>query len=140
THRAHRRRQNSFLSAFCPPSCNRKRSVSRHSRHPLHQHHHTKLRCFREVFAPLSKVLGQDIVLEHHSKFNPSKETETNRLATENWDAPLIVATTAQFFESLLANRTSTCRKLHRIARSVVVFDEAQALPASLLHPILRGL
>ncbi|HRQ87470.1 MAG TPA: CRISPR-associated endonuclease Cas3'', partial [Bacteroidia bacterium] len=68
---------------------------------------------FREVFASLSKELGRDIVLEHHSKFDPAKETEANRLAAENWDAPLVVTTNVQFFESLFANRTSACRKLH---------------------------
>lgn len=95
---------------------------------------------FRKVFAPLARELGRDIVLEHHSKFDPAKETEANRLAAENWDAPLIVTTNVQFFESLFANRTSACRKLHRTARSVIIFDEVQALPSSLLHPILRGL
>lgn len=95
---------------------------------------------FRDVFALLAKTLGRDIVLEHHSKFDPKNETERNRLAAENWDAPIIVTTNVQFFESLYANRTGACRKLHRIARSVVIFDEVQALPAGLLHPILRAL
>ena len=95
---------------------------------------------FREVFSPLSEELGRDIVLEHHSKFDPTKETESNRLSSENWDSPLIVTTNVRFFESLFANRTSACRKLHRTARSVIIFDEVQALPASLLHPILRCL
>jgi CRISPR-associated endonuclease/helicase Cas3 len=95
---------------------------------------------FRTVFAPLSREFDRDIVLEHHSKFDPKNETEYNRLAAENWDAPLIVTTNVRFFESLFANRTSSCRKLHRIARSVVIFDEVQALPASLLHPIIRSL
>jgi CRISPR-associated endonuclease/helicase Cas3 len=95
---------------------------------------------FRSAFAPLSKALSREIVLEHHSRFDPKNETERNRLAAENWDAPLIVTTNVRFFESLYANRTSACRRLHRIARSVVILDEAQALPASLLHPILRGL
>jgi len=94
----------------------------------------------REAFDPLAKALGRDIVLEHHSKFDPSKETGANRLASENWDAPLIVTTNVQFFESLFANRTSSCRKLHRTARSVIIFDEVQALPSHLLAPILRGL
>lgn len=91
---------------------------------------------FREVFADL----GQDWVLEHHSNFDPDRETVTSRLATENWDAPLIVTTNVQLFESLFANRTSRCRKLHRIARSVIVLDEAQTLPVSLLQPCLRVL
>ena len=95
---------------------------------------------FREVFAPLSKKLRREIVLEHHSKFEPSRETTENRLASENWDSPLIVTTNVQFFESLYANRTSRCRKLHRIARSAIIFDEVQALPSALLHPIIRAL
>ena len=100
---------------------------------------------FREAFASLSKELGREIVLEHHSKFEPRPSTEDNeqdlhRLASENWDAPIIVTTNVQFFESLFANRTSPCRKLHRIARSVIIFDEVQALPSRLLHPILRSL
>ncbi|MCF3652535.1 CRISPR-associated helicase Cas3' [Synoicihabitans lomoniglobus] len=95
---------------------------------------------FRQVFCDLSNEMGREIVLEHHSKFDPRKETEQNRLAAENWDAPLVVTTNVQFFESLFANRTSACRKLHRIARSVLIFDEVQALPSSLLHPILRAL
>ena len=100
---------------------------------------------FREALAALSKELGREIVLEHHSKFEPKPSTEDNerdlhRLASENWDAPIIVTTNVQFFESLFANRTSSCRKLHRIARSIIIFDEVQALPARLLHPILRSL
>lgn len=100
---------------------------------------------FRQAFATLSKELGREIVLEHHSKFEPKPNTDDNeqdrhRLASENWDAPIIVTTNVQFFESLFANRTSSCRKLHRIARSVIIFDEAQALPPRLLHPILRSL
>lgn len=94
---------------------------------------------FRRAFAPLAAALGREIVLEHHSRFDPGCETETNRLAAENWDSPLIVTTNVRFFESLFANRTSACRRLHRIARSVVIFDEAQALPARLLHPVLRA-
>ena len=95
---------------------------------------------FREVFADLSKENGREIVLEHHSKFDPAKETNNNRLTAENWDAPLIVTTNVRFFESLFSNRSSACRKLHRTARSVMVFDEVQALPAHLLAPILCGL
>ncbi len=100
---------------------------------------------FREALSSLSKELGREIVIELHSKFEPRPSTEDNeqdrhRLASENWDAPIIVTTNVQFFESLFANRTSSCRKLHRIARSVIIFDEAQALPSRLLHPILRSL
>ena len=68
---------------------------------------------------------------------DPDKETAKSRLATENWDASLIVTTNVQFFESLFAARTSRCRKLHNIVNSVVVLDEAQLLPPEFLQPIL---
>lgn len=82
------------------------------------------------------QALGEGNVIEHHSSVDPDRETRRNRLASENWDAPVIVTTSVQFFESLYANRPSRCRKLHRIGRSVVVFDEVQTFPAKLLEPI----
>jgi CRISPR-associated endonuclease/helicase Cas3 len=85
-------------------------------------------------------VFGDEAVIEHHSNLDPDTENHLNRLASENWDAPIIVTTTVQFFESLFGNRSSACRKLHSIANSVVVLDEAQAIPTSLLLPILDGL
>ena len=84
---------------------------------------------FRDIFP--------DAVIEHHSNLDPEKETVKSRLAAENWDAPLIVTTNVQFFESLFAVRTSRCRKLHNIVNSVVVLDEAQLLPPEFLQPIL---
>ena len=78
-----------------------------------------------------------DGVIEHHSNLDPAKETAKSRLASENWDAPLIVTTNVQFFESLFATRTSRCRKLHNVVDSVVVLDEAQLLPPEFLQPIL---
>ncbi|MBB5016980.1 CRISPR-associated endonuclease/helicase Cas3 [Chitinivorax tropicus] len=83
------------------------------------------------------EALG-DVVLEHHSSFDPDKETPFSRLAAENWDAPLIVTTNVQLFESLFAARTSRCRKLHNLINSVIVLDEAQLLPPDLLAPILH--
>jgi CRISPR-associated endonuclease/helicase Cas3 len=85
-------------------------------------------------------ALGEGSVVEHHSAFDPSRETPKNRLASENWDAPVVVTTTVQLFESLFANRPGACRKLHRLARSVVVLDEAQTLPPGMLVPILDAL
>ena len=84
---------------------------------------------FRDIFP--------DEVIEHHSNLDPERETVKSRLAAENWDAPLVVTTNVQFFESLFAARTSRCRKLHNIADSVVVLDEAQLLPPEFLQPIL---
>ncbi|MBU1244007.1 CRISPR-associated helicase Cas3' [Myxococcota bacterium] len=87
-------------------------------------------------------IFGDD-VLEHHSNLDsPDDEAEDapNRLASENWDAPIIVTTSVQFFESLFASRTSRCRKLHNIVGSVVILDEAQLLPPDFLNPILLAL
>ncbi len=94
--------------------------------------------------------LGDDAVLEHHSAFDASlpgsggSERDENlrrmELATENWSAPLVVTTGVQFFESLFASRSSRCRKLHNIARSVIVLDEAQMLPVHFLRPCLEAL
>ncbi|MDQ8187501.1 CRISPR-associated endonuclease Cas3'' [Pelagicoccus sp. SDUM812002] len=92
---------------------------------------------FAEVFDALSKELGIPIVLEHHSNLSPESETIQTRLASENWDAPIIVTTAVQFYESLHAARTSSCRKLHNIANCVVILDEAQCLPRDYLHPCL---
>lgn len=87
---------------------------------------------FRQIFG--------DAVIEHHSNLDTTEETEETiriRLACENWDAPIIVTTSVQFFESLFAARSSRCRKLHNIVNSVVVLDEAQLLPPEYLNPIL---
>lgn len=88
----------------------------------------------------IRSILGDDAVIEHHSNIDPSKEQYRSRLASENWDASIIVTTNVQFFESLFACRGSRCRKLHNIANSVVIFDEAQMLPVDLLKPCLRTL
>nr|WP_281282116.1 CRISPR-associated helicase Cas3' [Ruegeria sediminis] len=86
-----------------------------------------------------------DAVLEHHSAFDfqdMEDETEAERikLAAQNWDRPVVVTTAVQFFESLFANRTSKCRKLHNIACSVIVLDEAQSLPIPFLRPCLAAI
>jgi CRISPR-associated endonuclease/helicase Cas3 len=86
------------------------------------------------------RALGEDAVVEHHTNVDADCETRQNRLASENWDAPVVVTTSVQFFESLYANRTSRCRKLHRIVRSAVVFDEVQTFPIHLLEAVRRVL
>jgi len=85
-------------------------------------------------------ILGENAVLEHHSNFEPNEEDHRSRLASENWDAPIIVTTNVQFFESLYRSKSSRCRKIHNIANSVVILDEAQMLPVPLLKPCLEVL
>ncbi len=95
---------------------------------------------FRRVFEPLRELGLPDPVVEHHSSLDAGKETIESRLAAENWDAPLVVTTSVQFYESLFANRPSRCRKLHNLARSVIILDEAQKLPVDYLHPCLLAI
>lgn len=93
-----------------------------------------------------SSVFGQENVLEHHCNYKDKDEPEEQGydkrrgLAAENWDAPVVVTTNVQFFESLFSNKPSRCRKLHNIARSVIVLDEAQAIPTEYLEPCLCAL
>lgn len=93
--------------------------------------------------AVFADFVGTENVLEHHSNFifdDEKEEMAQKRLAAENWDMPVVVTTTVQFFESLFSYRTSQCRKLHNIANSVIIFDEAQMLPLSYLLPCVRAI
>ena len=110
-------------------------------------------RVFKDAFGDLSNG-----VIEHHSAFDrdvaSSDEVKSEpvkpkskahysdklRIATESWDAPVIVTTAVQFFESLFSDRPSQCRKLHNIANSVIVLDEAQTLPLKLLRPVMAAI
>ncbi|GAB6277151.1 MAG: CRISPR-associated helicase Cas3' [Rectinema sp.] len=83
------------------------------------------------------KAIGDDQIIEHHSNLDEDDSSPKARLAAENWDAPIIVTTSVQFFESLFAAKSSRCRKLHNIVNSVVVLDEAQLVPMEYLEPIL---
>lgn len=90
---------------------------------------------FRQIFG--------NSVIEHHSNFDSGDEDDESgkmRLACENWDAPIVVTTSVQFFESLFANRSSRCRKLHNIVNAVIVLDEVQLLPPDFLKPILHSI
>jgi CRISPR-associated endonuclease cas3-HD len=95
---------------------------------------------FRQAFGDLGAA-----VLEHHSTFDDSTLLDRDsrdklRHATENWDAPVIITTAVQFFESLFADRASRCRKLHNIANSIIILDEAQMLPLHLLRPVMAAI
>lgn len=95
---------------------------------------------FREVLAPLVERGLPDPIIEHHSTLDPEKDSIESRLAAENWDAPLVVTTTVQFYESLFGNRPSRCRKLHNLASSVIIMDEVQKLPVDYLKPCLLAM
>lgn len=90
----------------------------------------------------LRNIFGVENVLEHHSNvdhtaFDDKELSQTLKLATENWDYPIIVTTNVQLFESLFSNKPSDCRKLHNIAKSVLILDEVQTLPIEFLGPII---
>ena len=93
----------------------------------------------------LKQIFGEEAVLEHHSNFNPQSLTGKDmqhkaKLATENWDYPIVVTTNVQLFESMFSNKPSDCRKLHNIANSVIILDEVQTLPTDYLQPIVDAL
>ncbi|MBN1956786.1 MAG: CRISPR-associated helicase Cas3' [Desulfuromonadales bacterium] len=84
------------------------------------------------------EMLGDNAVLEHHCNYIPDETDWQTRLASENWDAPVIVTTNVQFFNSFYANKPSKCRKLHNVANSIIIFDEVQAIPVDKLQPCLE--
>lgn len=98
----------------------------------------------------LRSIFGEENVLEHHSNVNhesnqgedtaADKLALQKRLSAENWDFPIIVTTNVRLLESMYASHASDCRKLHNVANSVIVFDEAQTLPAEKLQPIVSAL
>lgn len=104
--------------------------------------------------AELKRCLDEENVLEHHANFDWEQKRKASReladdqttdiyaklkLAAENWDIPVVVTTNVQFFESLYANRSSRCRKLHNLAKSVIIFDEAQMLPLEYMEPCMNA-
>lgn len=98
-----------------------------------------------QTAAILRDIFGTENVLEHHSNLtidNNREEQENikSKLATENWDYPIIVTTNVQLFESMMASHSSSCRKLHNICNSVLILDEVQTLPTDFLQPIVDSL
>ena len=85
-------------------------------------------------------IFGDENVVEHHSNIVENTDTQQRKLAAENWDAPIVVTTNVQLFESLYSNKTSRCRKLHNLVNSIIILDEAQMLPPEFLQPILTTL
>lgn len=92
----------------------------------------------------LKSIFGDENVLEHHSNMAVDDKdfivNDKKKLATENWDYPIVVTTNVQLFESMYSNRPSQCRKLHNICNSVLILDEAQTLPTEQLQPIVDAL
>jgi CRISPR-associated helicase Cas3/CRISPR-associated endonuclease Cas3-HD len=112
------------------------------------------VRVYREALASWCGADSQLYVLEDHSLAgtqakpdqqagddDPEDEAQKLRdMLSENWDAPLVVTTSVQFLESLFAHRPAPCRKLHRLAQSVILFDEVQTIPENLVVPTLAAL
>ncbi len=91
--------------------------------------------------AVFKKCMGESVVLEHHSNILIDEENDfRSKWATENWDIPIIVTTNVQFFESFYSNNPSKCRKLHNLAKSVIIFDEAQGLPINYFSACINAI
>ena len=81
-----------------------------------------------------------ELLIEHHSNLTPDKDTETNRLLSENWDAPIVFTTGVQFLEALFGSGTRGVRRLHRLSNSVLIFDEPQSMPLKVIHLLNNAL
>ena len=114
-----------------------KHAAEYHKKHIIYVIPYTSI--IEQNAAVFREILGEQNVLEHHSNidYTSTEELRPMQLASENWDKPVIVTTNVQFFESLFANKSSKCRKLHNIADSVIIFDEAQMFSIEYLRPCL---
>jgi CRISPR-associated endonuclease/helicase Cas3 len=101
-------------------------------------------RIIEQTQAVFESIFGKGNVVAHYSgveyPHDEGNEQDRRYLATENWDAPIILTTSVQFFESIYRNRTSKCRKLHNIADSVLIFDEAQMIPVPYMRPCVLAI
>lgn len=93
----------------------------------------------RRIFAKLSEEFGTQLVLEHHSNLTPEPDSDeeektAHRIMAESWNAPIVLTTSVQFLESLFKGGTKTARRMHSLARSVIIFDEVQTLPVKIVH------
>ncbi len=84
--------------------------------------------------ADIFNVISKEIVLEHHSNLVPEKDTYRNRVLSENWDAPIVFTTSVQLLETLFGDGTRSVRRMHQLAKSVIIFDEIQTLPIKTVH------
>lgn len=84
--------------------------------------------------AKIFDSISKEIVLEHHSNLVPEKDTYRNRILSENWDAPIVFTTSVQFLETLFGGGTRGVRRMHQLAKSVIIFDEIQTLPIKTVH------
>jgi CRISPR-associated endonuclease/helicase Cas3 len=84
--------------------------------------------------AEIFNLISKEIVLEHHSNLVPEKDTWRNRVLSENWDAPIVFTTAVQFLETLFGGGTRSVRRMHQLAKSVIIFDEIQTLPIKTVH------
>lgn len=80
------------------------------------------------------EYLGEEHIVEHHCNLSPDIDTERNKILSENWDAPIIFTTMVQFLDSLFSSKTSDARRMHQLAKSIIIFDEIQTLPIKTVY------
>jgi CRISPR-associated endonuclease/helicase Cas3 len=89
----------------------------------------------RKILEPENRPYDRGrVVLEHHSNLGPTRQGWKNKLLSENWDAPVVFTTSVQFLEALFGSGTRGVRRMHQLARTVIVFDEIQTLPVKCVH------